>query len=70
MRLHQGYLLSVRERWKTQGDLAAIGAYTWGILPLIKLLLEFINFNEINSREVVFVDDFSVAGSLKNFKHY
>ena len=24
----------------------------------------------MNSREVVFVDDFSVAGSLKNFKDY
>ena len=70
MRLHQGYLLSVRERWKTQGDPAAVGAYAWGILPLIKLLLEFISFNEMNSREVVFVDDFFVAGSLKNFKDY
>ena len=24
----------------------------------------------MNSKEVVFVDDFSVAGSLKNFKDY
>ena len=45
-------------------------AYAWGILPLIKSLLEFINQNEMNSKEVVFVDDCSVAGSLKNFKDY
>ena len=70
MRLHQGYLLLMREKWTTQGDPTDIGAYAWGILLLIKFLFEFINLNKINSKEVVFVDDYSVAGSLKNFKDY
>ena len=70
MRLHQGYLLSVRERWTTQRDPTAMGAYALSILPLIKFLFEFINLNKKNSKKVVFVDGFSVAGSLKNFKDY
>ena len=70
MRLHQGYLLSVRERWTTQRDPTATGAYALSILPLIKFLFEFINLNKKNSKKVVFVDGFSVAGSLKNFKDY
>ena len=37
-----------------------MGANTLGILPLIKFLLEFINLNEMNVKEVVFADDFSV----------
>ena len=70
MPLHQGYLLSVRERWTTQGDPTAMGAYALGILSLIKFLLEFINLNKMNSKEVGFEDGFSIAGSLKNFKDY
>ena len=54
----------------TQGDPAATGAYAIGILPLIKFLLEFINLNEMNSTEVVFADDFSVAGNLNSIKDY
>ena len=66
MWLHQGYLLSVRDRWTTQGDLTAMRTYAW----VIKFLLEFTNLNEMNSKEVVFADGFSVVGSLKNFKDY
>ena len=54
----------------TQGDPAAIGAYALDILPLIKFLLEFINLNEVNAKEVVLADDFSVAGSLNSIKDY
>ena len=54
----------------TQGDQRAMGAYALGILQLIKFLLEFINLNEMNAKEVVFADDFSVAGSLNSIKDY
>ena len=54
----------------TQGDPGATGAYALGILPLIKFLLEFINLNEMNAKEVVFGDKFSLAGSLYNIKDY
>ena len=54
----------------TQGDSTAIGAYALGILPLIKFLLEFIKLNEMNVKEIVFADDFFVAGNLKSIKDY
>ena len=54
----------------TQGDPTVMGAYALGILPLINFLLEFINLNEINAKEVDFADDFSAAGSLNSIKDY
>ena len=54
----------------TQGDPRAMGVDALGLLPLIKFLLEFINLNEMNAEEVVFVDLFSVAGSLNSIKDY
>ena len=45
-------------------------AYVLGILPLIKLLLEFINLNEMNAKEVAFANNFSVTGSLDIIKDY
>ena len=41
-----------------------MGAYVLGILPLIKILLQFINLNEMNVKEAVFADEFSIAGSF------
>ena len=54
----------------TQGDSTNMGGYALAILPSIKFLLEFVSLNEINVKEVVFADDFSVAGSLNNIKDY
>ena len=51
-------------------DPTAIGAYELGILPLIKFLLEFVNLDEINAREVAFANNFSVTGSLNSIKDY
>ena len=56
--------------WTTQGDATGVGAYSLGILPLIKFLLEFINLNEMNAKEVVFAGDFSVADNLNSIKDY
>ena len=53
----------------TQLDQTAMGAYALGILPLIKSLPEFINLNEVNTKKVVFVDDFSVIGNLNSIKY-
>ena len=52
----------------TQGDATAVRAHVLGILQLIKFLLEFINLNDMNAKEVVFSDDFFVAGSLNSIK--
>ena len=51
----------------TQGDPTALGAYTSGILALIKFLLEFILLNEMNAKEVAFADDFSIACNFNSF---
>ena len=45
-------------------------AYAFGILPLIKFLLEFINVNKLNVKEVAFRYKVSVAGSLNSIKNY
>ena len=52
----------------TQVDPTALRAYELGVLPLIKCMLEFINLNETNAKEVTFVDNFTVAGSLNGIK--
>ena len=54
----------------TKGDPSAMRVYALSILSLIKFLLEFINLNEMNAKEVVFAHDFSVANSLNSIKDY
>ena len=63
-----GEILSSKET--TQVDPTAVGAYVLGILPLSEFRLQFINLNEMNVKEAVFADDFSVASSLNSFKDY
>ena len=74
MQLHQSYLLPVGEilpsEGTTQGDSIATRANKLGILSLVKFLVEFININKMNAKEVVFVDDVSVAGSLNSIEDY
>ena len=55
---------------RTQGDPTSMGAYALGIEALIKFLYEFINLNEMNAKELIFADDFSIAGSLNSIKDY
>ena len=54
----------------TQGDPTALGAYALGILSLIKFILESVNLNEMNAKEVAFADHFSVVCSLNSIKDY
>ena len=63
-----GEILSSEET--TQDDPTAMGGYVLSILPLIKLLLQFISLNEMNVKEAVFADEFSIAGSLNSIKDY
>ena len=63
-----GEILSSEGR--TQGEPIAKTAYTLGILPLIKFLLEFINLKNKNAKEVAFAGDFPVTDSLNSIKNY
>ena len=54
----------------TLGDLPTMKAYALGILPSIKLALEFINLSEMNAVEVAFAYEFSVTGSLNSSNDY
>ena len=50
----------------TQGNLTAMEAYALCVLPLIKVLLEFINLSEINANEVTFADGLSLTCTLNS----
>ena len=52
----------------TQDDPTSMAAYALGITPLLQFLLDYISINELNTKEVVFADDFTVAGKLSSIK--
>ena len=54
----------------TQGDPTSMGSYAIGILLLLQFLLDFISVNELNTKEVAFADDFTVACKLSRIKDY
>ena len=56
--------------WTTQGNPTAMGTYALDILPLIKFLFDFVNLNEMNVKEGVFAEDFSVASRWNRIKDY
>ena len=75
MQLYQVYLLSVGERYFLLRGQLKVNQQLYGSIcirhsTIIKFLLESINLKEINAKEVVFVDDFSVADSLDSIKDY
>ena len=54
----------------TQGDPATMGAYALGVTPLIHFLSKFILISEHRSKEVAFVDDFTVVGKASKITPY
>ena len=75
MQLYQVYLLSVGERYFLLREQLKVNQQLYESIcishsTIIKFLLESINLKEINAKEVVFVDDFSVADSLDSIKDY
>ena len=54
----------------TQGDLTAMGIYALGVTHLIHFLSKFIFINEHKSKEVAFIDDFTVVGRTSEIKAY
>ena len=63
-----GELLSKEDT--TQNDPTSVGAYPFGILPLLQFLLDFISVNELNAKEVAFADVFTVVGKLSSIENY
>ena len=57
-----GKILSNEET--TQGDPTLMGAYAIGILPVLNSLLDFVLIENLQTREVAFADDLTVAGKL------
>ena len=53
-----------------QGEPTAMGAFTPGVIPLIRFLSNLIFIGEARSKEVAFADDFTVAGNVNKIKAY
>ena len=54
----------------TQGDPSSMGVYALGILPLLHHLLDFVLTNDLQTREVAFDDDFTVARKSAGIKSF
>ena len=54
----------------TQGDRTSMGAYALGILPMLDSLLDFVLTSALQTREVAFTDDLTVAGKLADIKSF
>ena len=54
----------------TQGNLKAMAAYGLGVTSLIQHLLKITSSNKLYFKEIVYADDFTVAGSIKDIKCY
>ena len=48
----------------------AMAAYVLEVAPLIHFLLEYISVNNHRCKEVVFVDDFTIAGKIEGIRSY
>ena len=55
---------------KTRGDLTSMGAYALGILQMLHSLLDFVLTNDLQTKEVVFADDLTVAGKLVDIENF
>ena len=66
--ISEGELLSQEDT--KQGDPTSVDAYAVGVLPLLQFLLDFISVNKLNSKEIAFADDFTVADKILSIKDY
>ena len=55
---------------KTQSNLTLMGDYALGILPMLHSLLDFVWTNGLQTSEVAFTDDLTVAGKLGDIKKF
>ena len=53
-----------------QGDPTSMGVYVLCILPMLHSLLDFVLTNDLQTREVAFADDLTVAGKLAHIKSF
>ena len=47
-----------------------MGVYVLCILPMLHSLLDFVLTNDLQTREVAFADDLTVAGKLADIKSF
>ena len=55
---------------ETQSGPTSMGFYALGILPMLHCLLDFVLTNDLQTREVAFADDLTVAGKLVDTKNF